>query len=372
MSFAKVRGLISLQVRAYSHKLVALTLLILGATAHSAPEFEPLGTIDGNNTYAMDVSADGSVVVGYFGTETISAFRWDESTGVHLLPRSADTEVGSFAFGVSGDGAVIVGTLTDDHNTHHAFRWHNKTGTVRLGTAENALTSIARAVSYSGRRTVGSAQFTLSDFAPLVWHGRSTHPVNIHRRNEIASVRLSGIDDSGTNASGTIFEQDGVPRAASWSDSSGLERLPLIDYQLSSTGSTVSRDGTTIVGTVMSSAGREAVRWVGPNRTPEILGDLPHGRLEAFPFGTSATGHVVVGRASSAIGDEAFMWDAASGMRSLRDVLLEAGVKELESWQLFRAVGVSSDGGIVVGTGRNPEGIVEPWRVHLNEMTPNP
>jgi hypothetical protein len=48
--------------------------------------------------------------------------------------------------------------------------------------------------------------------------------------------------------------------------------------------------------------------------------------------------------------EQAFIWDAANGMRSLHAVLTAAGV-DLAAWTLDGAASISADGRTVVGTG---------------------
>lgn len=94
------------------------------------------------------------------------------------------------------------------------------------------------------------------------------------------------------------------------------------------------------------------------------LGDLPGGFFSSQAFGASADGSIVVGFSNSAAGDEAFIWDAAFGMRSLRDVLTAQG-DDLAGWRLTQAFAISADGTTIVGSGLNPSGQTEAWVAHL-------
>jgi uncharacterized membrane protein len=82
----------------------------------------------------------------------------------------------------------------------------------------------------------------------------------------------------------------------------------------------------------------------------------------------SADGKVIVGESDSGRGPivtfEAFVWDGANGMRNLRDVLSAQG-DDLTGWELVSAVGVSADGGTIVGWGLNPAGQTEGWLARL-------
>jgi uncharacterized membrane protein len=95
----------------------------------------PGGTV---NSAAYNVSADGSVVVGqgnrtFFADNlapTGEAFRWtnDGMVGLGDLP---DGDFSSVAYGVSANGAIVVGQ-GDGVNGKEAFVWTQKGGMQRL------------------------------------------------------------------------------------------------------------------------------------------------------------------------------------------------------------------------------------------------
>ena len=83
--------------------------------------------------HATKVSRDGSVIGGYFfspgGAE---AFRWDQNTGAVGL---GDLPGGSFqsqAFGVSGNGSIIVGGGTSENGGDAACFLESTTNTLPL------------------------------------------------------------------------------------------------------------------------------------------------------------------------------------------------------------------------------------------------
>jgi hypothetical protein len=98
------------------------------------------------------------------------------------------------------------------------------------------------------------------------------------------------------------------------------------------------------------------------------LGDLPGGGFSSVAQAASADGSVVVGDSYSASGDEAFIWDATSGMRNLREMLAtDFGLgAALTGWTLQVAVDVSGDGLTIAGFGLNPSGGLEAWVADLH------
>jgi len=91
------------------------------------------------------------------------------------------------------------------------------------------------------------------------------------------------------------------------------------------------------------------------------LGDFAGGATLSQAFGTSADGSVVVGRGMSALGNEAFIWDSANGMRELDQVLANELGLDLTGWTLTSAAGISADGLTIAGYGTNPSGNTEAW-----------
>ena len=75
--------------------------------------FTPLGSKD---SYVTNMSSDGSVVVGVWGSEG-PAWRWTAQTGV--------VDIGSVSqqVDISRDGRTIVGTAQDSKGISHAAIW---------------------------------------------------------------------------------------------------------------------------------------------------------------------------------------------------------------------------------------------------------
>lgn len=120
-----------------------------------------LGTLGGPSSEAMDVSADGSVIVGgsIDAQGRMRAYRWTAATGMQDL---GALEIGqSFAHGVSGDGAVVVGISGNAQGIFQAFRWTAATGMQNLNLVYASLLTNgsrlegARNISPNGRYIVG-------------------------------------------------------------------------------------------------------------------------------------------------------------------------------------------------------------------------
>ena len=98
------------------------------------------------------------------------------------------------------------------------------------------------------------------------------------------------------------------------------------------------------------------------------LGDLPGGAFSSVACGVSSDGSVVVGWSRTAAGNTAFIWDATRGMRDLRFVLADDFNVDPNGWVLETARGISADGSMIIGQGKNPAGDTEAWLVDLNAV----
>ena len=119
---------------------------------------------------AKGVSADGSVIAGSFGN---TAARWTEATGRMSLGALPATNLESFANEISADGSVIVGrSNTGTANDVVAFRWTQSGGMVGLGDLPGgSVRSIAYDVSADGSVVVGTSDSGIPD--SFVWTAAS-------------------------------------------------------------------------------------------------------------------------------------------------------------------------------------------------------
>src|SRR5690606_32226330 len=102
-------------------------------------------------------------------------------------------------------------------------------------------------------------------------------------------------------------------------------------------------------GFLVSTTNDRAVRWTAGGSAMD-LGTLS-GSSRALSI--SADGSIIVGTS----GNQAFIWDELNGMRSLATVLTGAGVS-LSGWSLQSATGVSANGKTIVGYGTH-NGVTE-------------
>lgn len=282
--------------------------------------------------------------------------------------------VESEAYGVSADGSTVVGASYGSVGGRPvAFRWRSD-DMVNLGFLPGGSESMARATNGNGDVVVGDAEDSSGELVAFRWNG---------------SMSALPLADYGTYSTGQDVNDDGTV-VVGWGDRDGSHRaLVWTNGVVATYGSidpwyfnAVSPDGDVFAGKMVSSplvyeaaatqfgsltgySGGEllsltaggttrgvgylsaatndrAVRWSGGGDASD-LGTLS-GSSRAL--GVSAEGTVVVGTSSN----QAFVWDSGNGMRRLSDVLDSGGIN-LSGWSLASATDVSSDGRTIVGYG---------------------
>jgi probable HAF family extracellular repeat protein len=115
------------------------SVVVGGGTSESGPEafrwttgsgMVGLGDLPGGafESQAIDVSDDGSVVVGSsYSASGYEAFCWTTGSGMFGLGDLPGGEFRSYAHAVNGDGSVVVG-LGSESGNREAFRWTTETG----------------------------------------------------------------------------------------------------------------------------------------------------------------------------------------------------------------------------------------------------
>lgn len=181
--------------------------------------------------------------------------------------------------------------------------------------------------------------------------------------NPIVFTGLGTLDGGGNSSSGRSISPDGSTVVGSsgstagsqafiWTQEGGIFGLGDLDGGgFSSVASDVSSDGTVIVGSGLSAASDpygEAFYWTASSGLGG-LGDLSGGDFYSVAFGVSWDGSVVVGRGTSNSGSEAFRWTLTGGMTGLGD---------LPSGSFGSSAGdVSADGLVVVGFANSASGL---------------
>jgi probable HAF family extracellular repeat protein len=277
-----------------------------------------LPTLGGVDSDGDGISANGLIIAGDSNNE---ACRWtfDSESQQWVVEGLGDLIGGEFisaAYHMSSDGQVVVGEGSSAKGTE-AFRWTPTNGMVGLGDLPGGnFFSQAVGCSQDGSIVVGQ------------------------------SAGKTG------------------PRAFRWTAAKGMADLGILSKRKFSAAWACSADGSVVVGQSWgpSSGKEEAFRWTAATGM-KGLGELPGGITYSEADGVSPDGSIVVGGSGTANGIEAFIWDAADGMRRVADYLADKGAIVPAGWTLRYANSVTVNNGVVAiaGVGINPKGDMEAW-----------
>jgi probable HAF family extracellular repeat protein len=304
-----------------------------------------LGTLDYRFSIATDVSDDGSVVVGIAYTPNFDfrAFYWRNG---RMEPIAPPRWLGwSQAYGVSGDGNVVVGDMMDSVGYMVAFKWTPSAGLEFLG-ALGGVGGIALAASYDGSTIVGWAEARNEQRLAFRWRqGQGMQALGAP-----ATSVATGVSADGSVVIGYV-NPPGVLLAFRWTEAEGVRMLTGFGGS-NIAAQAITPDGSVIVGYAdYPDHTRHACRWLDPSQPPQDIHTVSNSTL-SIARDVSASGDIVVGQYHPTGGTIplAFRWTPARGMEDLNTVyadLLPYGSV------LFHALAMSPNGRFIVGSGIN-------------------
>jgi probable HAF family extracellular repeat protein len=260
----------------------------------------------------------------------------------------AESQIGSpfCAKGVSADGSFVVGSMVSPAGIQ-AYRWSAAGGLESLGDLPGGdFLSEASAVSADGSVVVGYST-SQNGTEAFRW-------TTIGGMVGLGDFNTGGLDTFesrayGVSADGTVVVGFGsfgpfAPTAFRWTGGA-MSQLTLIgsgsNFLVPQFGRAVSADGTVVVGSGHnnSPSNFQAYRWTTTGDNAK-LGDLPGGPVTSAALGVSSDGSVVVGVGQTASSREPFRWTRADGLFALGN---------LPGGNNGEAHAVSADGSVVVG-----------------------
>lgn len=257
--------------------------------------------LDSKFTWGVGISGDGTTLIGngYAGS-ALRPFRYQNGSFEELLvPPGA---IGAEAYGINYDGSVITGTMSSTvpggFYNWTAFRW-TSAGMVDLGVLPGGSYSFGTGISFDATVIVGTGDTPKGE------------------------------------------------RAFQWTAGGGMQPLPVLNKLDYAGASSISADGSTIVGF----SGNQAVRWVGNH--VQGLGLLSTSDPFAYSvsYTTSGNGSLIGGMASDDTGNgRAVLWNQHIGMVDLNEWLADRGV-DLTGWELQTVTAISADGSTLAGVG---------------------
>jgi probable HAF family extracellular repeat protein len=271
------------------------------AFKYSGGSFTNLNSlIGGDSSYATEVSGNGLVIIGGYGTSGSNrAFKYSDSGGFVDLGSLGSGDFMA-AYGASYDGSVIVGRSNQTVGGNEtAFKYTDGAGMVGLGFLASGNQSSALDVSSDGSVIVGY---------------------------------------SNTVASGADY------RAFRYTDADGMVDLGTLGGT-GSWASAISGDGSVIVGRsqITGDSAFHAFKHVSGSFTD--LGTL--GGTDSRAYGVSSDGSIIVGRSDDSSGNgRAFKYTDADGMIDLGTL----------GGDNSAAYTISGDGKVIIGAAQDSSG----------------
>jgi uncharacterized membrane protein len=312
------------------------------------------------NAGANDLSGDGSTAVGVGNNK---ALYWDTGTGV--ATRLAVGLWQSRANGVSGDGSTIVGNALYGPGSQ-PVRWIDGIPEYLGEIDGEEVTGNANAISSDGRVIVGGVN-TDAGHEVVRWVDGE-----VERLSGLVGGRAWTVSEDGSVIGGQDGQADSKPFR--WENGSFVNLEGPIEPWESGAVWGMTPDGSILYGRITfrrpDGAGGfhqeyEAIRWV--NGVMESMGDLPGGPVSAGFYAANAAGNLIGGGSWNATRSVAVVWDPVDGLRELKPILEQEYGLDLSGWILDSVLGISSDGSVLTGFGRNPDGDQQPWVVAIPE-----
>jgi probable HAF family extracellular repeat protein len=277
---------------------------------------QPIGGLQ-----AVAVSRDGKTIVGEsFNAGRLEASIWQGGITWRPLgsiaPNAQPCDLNfSSSYDTNDDGSVVVGLAWNGCNVARAFRWHESTGMVDLGSLTGESTR-ANGVSGNGRVVVGWEEDRTGPRLGAKWVDGKQEFIKTPNGGSVGEAFGTNGDGSlivGTNCD-FFSTVPGPPTGFTWTAKDGVKCFPV--------------------------------------DRPRGLPPLPYSVLMQE---TSADGRVIGGAYSFGLDSESLVWFDGE-VFFLKDYLRANGVPDaFEGWiNTGFVTGVSSDGRTLVGYGAGP------------------
>ena len=326
----------------------------------------------GSPSQIFATSSDGSILLGYTknAENAARAFRWTLTDGMVDLGTLTGHDQ-AFARGASSDASVLVGVSKPAAGgADRAFRWTVAGGMENLGIpvanyfgANLAVGTYSKATAISGNGlmivgvidtdTDATGATALADRAFRYTHANTTW-TNLGVLTDGDKSSAAAVSNDGSVVAGwsNLLVGAGQERRAFRWTGGTMTSLGTLGGHTSSEATGISSDGSVVVGVSGNGAGQRAFRWTGGTMT--TLGTLDNADAATSSIGAavSGDGSTVVGWSTVTVAgtlvDRGFRWNGGT-MQSVEDWLTGTGATVQPGFTTKYALGISSDGKVVLG-----------------------
>lgn len=231
-------------------------------------------------------------------------------------------EKASYAYGISGDGATVVGksAVNDRDYGYQGFYWRDDTGIKPLRALNGSTDSVAYEVSGNGGTIVGYSQNSSGGMQATYWGAdRKPKPLKYFSdEREFAYSQSLAISTDGKTPVGFAENTDGIVTAARWDAEGNIESLGYLGQgkPTSSAAFCTSADGSYVGGYSTSKKHKHGEAFLWSDGEMLGLGVLRGDKDESSTARAVSNGGTVVGVSTSGI-ERAFVWSESTGMKAL-------------------------------------------------------
>lgn len=317
--------------------------------------FKGLGNLDPSDPsgQAYDMSHDGLIVVGDTHTQTFDdwvAFRWTNDDSMVELGYLDGHNVSRSVL-ISGDGTTIIGDgyhiFFDGRDAQ--FIWTIATGMQALNVGQKVTT-----VSFDGSILGGEMDHATARYEAFRRSGGSNTGLGFLATPD--SKSFSSVADMSTDGSVIVgaSKTPGIFAAYRWTVVDGMVNLGT----LANNAAAISGNGNVIVGRIRGISPDSVYIWTEATGATPLFDPVANWFIHAS--GISTDGRVVVGGMretgdTSSDSIRGWRWTEPNGRQTIKEWLTAAGV-DSTGWLFQKAVAISADGNVVLGTAINPTG----------------
>jgi len=333
-----------------SKELPLIIALLLSPISHQqalADGITDIGVLpNGTDSIAFGVSGDGSVVVGY-STTGGNAHAFSYQNGVMTDLGFLQNGVISYAKAASNDGSVIVGSSSyiNNSNLYQAFKYVMTNGgplMTGLGFLANGDESVAGGVSSNGVVIAGYSNLTAggSNYHAFKYvNGIISDLGTIDNNNSASDSKAYGVSSDGLVIVGASTPDGNSTNQRAFKYSNGqMTDLGVLNGRgdTNSAAFAVSANGQVVVGYSGHTGDNHAIKY--ENGTMTDLGSL--GGNLSVARAASANGAVIVGESNLTSGG------SYHAFKYFKGAMTDLGTLGGNS---SNAYGVSADGSVIVG-----------------------
>ena len=332
----------------------ALGVLAAAAGAALAKPPEPGFWLTGllpnaNSGWVTALNKDGSVAAGYIGTTTppaASSFTWTVAGGRNDFGLGSGMPAINFAYGLSDYGHIVGNMRVDgQYAKSRATRWTGTGSLQDLGVLPGETRSFAWGMSGDGNVVVGHAEHgSMSPLGQAIRWTPTKGMEGIGKLTPQSSIsKAHAVSRDGLTIVGENWNEFLNTDAFVWTQAGGMKALPKLGNPWNTaTADGVNADGTVIVGrSAPMGGGTHMVRWKNG-----VIEDLVKGTPYSGSWGLAVcdNAEIIAGTNTQGTFNVALAWSASTGAMELDDYLLLHGVQAPAGYRLDYAWAISGDG----------------------------